>query len=181
LDTKDDETLGCRRQACSGDPYKTLPAGLKSPGARHSGEELTGSGKVNLDRPVGTALLLGCLARRDPVAEQQRQLMHLVGRAARTRFGRNHRFGEIRTAADFQAQVPLQRYEGMWTSYRQPAFPRLVDCTWPGTIRFFALTSGTTSGTTKYIPRSHEMNRANAWAAIDILVRHVARGDRNGG
>jgi hypothetical protein len=41
---------------------------------------LTGSGKVNLDRPVGTALLLGCLARhaarrRRALALQQRPAM----------------------------------------------------------------------------------------------------------
>ena len=40
----------------------------------------------------------------------------------------------------------------MWGSYWQEEFPRLTGCTWPGTIPFFALSSGTTSGTTKYIP-----------------------------
>jgi GH3 auxin-responsive promoter len=39
---------------------------------------------------------------------------------------------------------------------------------------FFALSSGTTSGTTKYIPCSTEMNRASTRAALDVLVHHVA-------
>ena len=51
---------------------------------------------------------------------------------------------------------------------------RLVDCTWPGIVPFFALTSGTTSGNTKYIPCSAEMNGSNARAALDILVHHFA-------
>jgi hypothetical protein len=119
------------------------------------------------------------LARQDALAEQRRQLLRLLRKAARTRFGRDHRFGEIRTIADFQARVPLRRYEDMWEAYWRRDFPRLVDCTWPGTIPFFALTSGTTSGTTKYIPCSRDMNRANDWAAIDVLVHHVANRPRS--
>jgi hypothetical protein len=117
---------------------------------------------------------LGQLARQDASAAQQRQLQHLLKTAAGTRFGREHRFVEIRTIDEFQARVPLRRYEDMWELYWRQEFPRLVDCTWPGTIPFFALTSGTTSGTTKYIPCSQAMNRSNDWAAIDILVHHVA-------
>ncbi len=114
------------------------------------------------------------LARQGAAAEQQRQLMRLVRLAAATRFGRDHRFDRIRTVADFQARVKLRRYEEMWAEYWRPAFPRLADCTWPGTVPFFALSSGTTTGTTKYIPCTNAMNRANAWAAIDILVHHLA-------
>jgi hypothetical protein len=114
------------------------------------------------------------LARQDPAIEQQRQLMRLVHRGAATRFGRDHRFEQVRGVADFQVAVPLRHYEKMWATYWQPSFPRLVDCTWSGTIPFFALTSGTTTGTTKYIPCTHEMNYANGWASIDILVHHLA-------
>lgn len=117
---------------------------------------------------------LARLAALDPVAEQQRQLLQLVRHASATRFGRDHGFNDIRSIADFQAHVPLRRYEDMWQSYWQPNFPRLSDCTWPGTIPFFALTSGTTSGATKYIPCSAAMNRSNARAALDILVHHIA-------
>lgn len=117
---------------------------------------------------------LAKLAHQDAVAEQQRQLMRLVRHASATRFGRDHGFAAIRGVADFRAQVGLRRYEDMWSAYWQPSFPRLVDCTWPGTIPFFALTSGTTSGTTKYIPCSSAMNRSNARAALDVLVFHVA-------
>jgi hypothetical protein len=112
------------------------------------------------------------LEREDAAARQQQQLARLVGLAVGTRFGRDHRFSEIKTVADYQARVPLRRYEEMWRDYWQPDFPRLVDCTWPGAIPYFALSSGTTSGTTKYIPCSHAMNRANDRAALDVLVHH---------
>ena len=111
--------------------------------------------------------------RQDPAAEQERQLIRLVRHAQDTRFGRDHSFAKIKTIADFQACVPLRRYEDMWRDYWQPEFPRLVDCTWPGAIPFFALSSGTTSGTTKYIPCSREMNKANDRAALDVLAHHI--------
>src|SRR5271166_2486325 len=117
---------------------------------------------------------LARLAREDAVAEQRRQILRLVRKASDTRFGRDHGFKDIRSIGDFQDRVKLRRYEDMWNSYWRAAFPQLANCTWPGTVPFFAVTSGTTSGMTKYIPYSAEMSRANAWAAIDILVHHVA-------
>jgi hypothetical protein len=114
------------------------------------------------------------LHRQDAAAEQEMQLARLVRHEENTRFGRDHSFAKITSIAEFQARVPLRRYEDMWRDYWQPAFPSLVDCTWPGTIPYFALSSGTTSGTTKYIPCSREMNRANDRAALDVLAHHIA-------
>lgn len=114
------------------------------------------------------------LAAQDAVAAQSHELRHLIARAENTRFGRDHGFGAIRNVADFQRAVPLRRYEELWSDYWQQSFPKLTDVTWPGTIPFFAVTSGTTSGTSKHIPVSHEMNRANTRAALDLLVHHLA-------
>jgi hypothetical protein len=115
----------------------------------------------------------GTLDRQKVAAQQQRQLLRLVRRAANTRFGREHGFSEIGNVADFQARVPLRRYEDMWRDYWQPEYPKLVDISWPGTVPYFALSSGTTSGTTKYIPCTREMNRSNDRAALDVLVDHI--------
>jgi len=119
------------------------------------------------------------LAREDAVAAQARTLLKLVAAARETRFGRDHDFAAIASVEDFQAQVPLRTYEAFWRDYWEAAFPRLVDVTWPGTIPFFALTSGTTSGATKYIPCSREMNKANERAAIDLLVHHLMNRPRS--
>ena len=105
---------------------------------------------------------------------QRRQLMSLVRRAAATKFGREHDFQRIGSVEDFQAAVPLRRYEDMWREYWQPAFPILTNCTWPGKIPFFALSSGTSAGASKYIPCTQAMNRANGRAGLDLLVHHVA-------
>ena len=114
------------------------------------------------------------LARLDPVRTQERTLLALVRKAAATRFGREHDFASIGSVGDFQARVKLRRYEDFWAEYWRQPFPHLADVSWPGAIPYFAVTSGTTTGATKYIPCSPEMLRANVRAGLDILTHHVA-------
>ncbi len=75
--------------------------------------------------------------------------------------------------------MPLRTYEQFWTDYWRAPYPRLTDATWPGTIPFIAVSSGTTSGATKYIPVSHAMVRANRDAALDLLCHHVLNRPRS--
>lgn len=110
----------------------------------------------------------------DPVAAQERELMKLVRMGRDTQFGREHGFAEIRSVADFQARVPLRAYEEFWSRYWQPSFPRLENLTSPGVPPFFAVTSGTTSGRTKYIPVTEAMISANKRAALDVVTWHFA-------
>ncbi|MBO0711300.1 MAG: GH3 auxin-responsive promoter family protein [Acetobacteraceae bacterium] len=121
----------------------------------------------------------GRLRRQDPRGVQQETLSRLLRLATSTRFGRRHRFAAIRSIDDFQAAVPLRSYEDFWREFFQPAFPRLTAITWPGTIPYFALSSGTSSGTTKYIPVSRAMVRSNRRAALDVLVHHLANRPRS--
>lgn len=111
-------------------------------------------------------------SRRDAAVAQRRQLLALVARARRTAFGRAHDFASIRSVADFQERVPLRRYEDFWAEFWRGPFPVLDDVTWPGRIPFFAESSGTTAGRTKYIPCSREMVAANARAARRLLGYH---------
>ena len=113
------------------------------------------------------------LWRGDAVAAQRRILQRLIRRARDTRFGRAHDFAAIDDVADFQRAVPLRAYEDFWQNWWQPAFPVLEDVTWPGRIPFFAVTSGTTSGRTKYIPLTHATIKQNERAALDMLAAHL--------
>jgi GH3 auxin-responsive promoter len=113
------------------------------------------------------------LARQDAVAVQEATLLRLLRRAAATRFGQEHGFARIRDRRAFQAAVPLRRYEDFWSAYWRPAFPLLDDCSWPGRIPFFAASSGTSAGATKFIPVTGEMLRSNRQAALDLLVHHL--------
>ncbi len=113
------------------------------------------------------------LKRTHPEAAQLRVLRSLVRRARGTRFGRQHEFEAVESLADYRERVPVRTYEAFWDTYWQGSFPQLVNCTWPGRIPYFALSSGTTRGSTKFIPVSRDMNRANIRAVLDLLIHHV--------
>ena len=114
------------------------------------------------------------LAAQRPALVQERELMALLAKARDTRFGRDHGFGANDSVAEFQRRVPLRAYEDFWETYWRAGFPTLTDVTWPGTVPFFAVTSGTTTGATKFIPCTAEMNRSNSRAAADLLAFHLA-------
>lgn len=117
---------------------------------------------------------LARLSTLDPVAAQERELLGLVNRARNTAFGRDHRFAEIGDVAAFQDRVPIRTYEDFWRDYWSAPFPRLTDVTWPGLVRLYAITSGTTTGASKYIPLTRGQQRANSRAALEVLVHHIA-------
>ncbi len=119
------------------------------------------------------------LARMDNVATQRRQMAALVAKAAHTKFGRDHGFERIKAVEDFQAAVPLRRYDDFWRDYWKPAFPVLDNVTWPGRVPYFAVTSGTTTGSSKYIPVTPEMNRSNTRAGLDLFTHHVTHRPRS--
>lgn len=111
--------------------------------------------------------------RYQPAQIQEQMLLKLVRKARSTRFGTAHGFNSVRSVADYQARVPLRKYEDMWQEYWQEPFPRLANCSWPGTIPYYAVSSGTTSGTTKYLPYTRELQKSNTQAGLDLLTHHV--------
>ncbi len=131
--------------------------------------------------PFDATPLLRAFARRrmariralDPAEAQRALLLRLVRRAASTRFGRAHGFADVDSVSSYQARVPLRRYEQFWDEWWRDTAPVLVDATWPGRVPYLALSSGTTSGTTKYIPVTRPMVRANRGAALDTLAWHL--------
>jgi hypothetical protein len=114
------------------------------------------------------------LAAADPVEVQRRTLLKLLHSARSTRFGLDHGFASIRSFEDYQARVPIRTYEALWNSYLKDRYPRFENLTWPGLIPYLALTSGTTQGTTKYIPVSWQMIASNRKAAKTMVAYHLA-------
>ncbi|MFO0416194.1 MAG: GH3 auxin-responsive promoter family protein [Pseudomonadota bacterium] len=113
------------------------------------------------------------LESNSPRDLQRQQLLALVSKAKHTTFGRAHGFESIRSVEEYQARVPIRSYEEFWNEFLKPGFPVLKDAVWPGLISNFAVSSGTSSGTTKYIPCTAEMLASNRKAAFDLLVHHV--------
>ena len=110
---------------------------------------------------------------QNPAAAQVETLRRLLRRARSTRFGREHAFAGIDDVADYQRRVPLRTYEAFAADHFA-GFPHLVDATWPGKIRLFANSSGTSGGPTKRIPVSRAMLASNRAAAWDILAWHLS-------
>ena len=129
---------------------------------------------VNLGFRVASAHRRRALERMNPVHVQQHALRRLIRRARDTRFGRDHRFGQVRSISDFQEAVPIRTYEDLWADYLRGSYPILENLTWPGRIPYLALSSGTTEGPSKFIPVSGEMVRSNQKAASTMLAWHQA-------
>ncbi len=108
--------------------------------------------------------------RKNPVDVQQKVLSDLLAFASTTELGRQYGFSSISSAAAFQSRVPLSSYEDYL-----PLVERMRagedNVTWPGSIRWFAKSSGTTSTKSKFIPVSREsLYKCHFQAAKDILT-----------
>jgi hypothetical protein len=92
---------------------------------------------------------------KHPLLAQQKILRRLVDRAAKTEWGREHAFLAIKSIEDFQKKVPISSYDDL-----SPFVSRMMqgekDVLWPGKIKWFAKTSGTTAGRSKFIPVSKQ-------------------------
>ena len=81
----------------------------------------------------------------EPVASQRAVLRRLLRRAADTEWGRRFGFADIHTPAEFRSRVPLTNYESAGPDWHR-AFEGARNIAWPGHVRLFALSSGTTAG-----------------------------------
>ncbi len=106
-----------------------------------------------------------------PVETQEAWLQKLLEAGRKTAFGRDHRFADVRSHADFKQAVPIRDYEDL-TRYVERVKAGETDVLWPGKPAFFAKTSGTTSGV-KYIPLSKESAPYHFSGARDATLSYV--------
>ena len=108
---------------------------------------------------------------QNPVEAQKAVFEKIIREAQHTAFGREHRFSEIRTHADFVKAVPVQDYEGLSRFFNRVKEGE-KDILWPGKPIYLAKTSGTTSGT-KYIPITKESIPNHINGAKDALLTYI--------
>ena len=125
--------------------------------------------RANTVMSIYSRALLRHLERIDAVRSQERTLMYLISKAAGTRFGKDHGFAKLKSLRDYQSAVPLRDYDAFWNEYWKDPFPDISNISWPGKTPFYALTSGTATGATKYIPLSRELLKSNQKAALTLL------------
>ena len=110
--------------------------------------------------------------RRTPGVFQKRWLDYLLSHARHTAFGRDHGLRESRLGyGAFRERVPVRDYDG-----HAPYIARMLagerSVLWPGFVRYFSKSSGTTSDRSKFIPVSGENLRKNhlrgGWDAMSL-------------
>lgn len=108
---------------------------------------------------------------KDPIAAQKLVFKRLISRADSTKFGKDHRFGEIKSHADFVKNVPIRDYEEL-KPYVNMVVGGEENILWPGKPLYFAKTSGTTSGT-KYIPITKESIKNQVEASRNAILNYI--------
>ena len=96
----------------------------------------------------------------------------LIKAAAKTEFGKEHGFEDIKSHADFVKQVPIRDYED-FRPYIEKIKQGKHNILWKGQPIYFAKTSGTTSGV-KYIPISSDSIPNHINSARNALLCYMA-------
>ena len=106
---------------------------------------------------------------------QEKQFRRLIERGKMTAFGKDHGFSKIKNYDCFQRQVPIQDYDSL-KPYINRAREGEKSVLWPGRVKWFAKSSGTTNDASKFIPvTQHGLNDNHMRGPKDItaIVLHL--------
>ena len=106
-----------------------------------------------------------------PSETQKKNFDYLIKKAKGTAFGIDHDFASIKNYTDFKERVPIRDYEEL-RPYVDRAVAGEKDVLWVGQPKYFAKTSGTTSGA-KYIPLSREAIKYHINSARNALFSYL--------
>lgn len=106
-----------------------------------------------------------------PHDTQQKVFQQLLKQGAKTKFGKDHDFVNIKTHQDFTSKVPVRDYEEL-KDYMDLMVSGKADILWPGKPLYYAKTSGTTSGA-KYIPLTKESMPTHIEAARNAILCYI--------
>ncbi len=104
---------------------------------------------------------------------QEQELLKLLKIAKSTEFGKKYQFETIHSVSEYQSRVPLRSYDQFWNEFWKDRFPHFQGISWPDPIRYIPVSSGTSTGTTKWFPLSSQLIRSNTRAGLDLLVHHL--------
>jgi hypothetical protein len=111
---------------------------------------------------------------RDPRSQQIKVLKKLLKKARFTQFGQEYHFDDIllskHPGKKFQQLVPTYNYDKLYKDWWHKTLEGTPDVCWPGVIKFFALSSGTSEAASKYIPVTKELIRSNTITSLKQLV-----------
>ncbi len=116
--------------------------------------------------------------KKHPFEVQTKVLKSLLKRAAKTEWGRLYNYQALETVADFRKKVPLQKYEDLWP-YIERMQAGVKDVLWPGEVKSFAKSSGTTSAKSKFIPVSSESLQSCHYQGGKDIITFYKRAQAN--
>lgn len=105
----------------------------------------------------------------NPLDLQKEQLKKLLLKAERTEIGQKYDFNGIlkgyRGGTEefytlFKTKVPVYEYNSIFEEFWNKLLEGKKNSTWPGSVKYFALSSGTSGSSSKYIPVTKSMVKA---------------------
>lgn len=105
--------------------------------------------------------------------QQIRVLKKLLRKARFTEFGQHYKFDEIlmsnQVEKRFQELLPIFDYNKIYNEWWHKSLENKPDICWPGRIKYYALSSGTSESSSKYIPITNDLLRGNKIAMLKHL------------
>lgn len=105
---------------------------------------------------------------------QEKTLRKLLTRAKGTQFGLAYDFKSILRKENirkaFQKNVPIYDYNKLYEAWWHRTLQGVPDVTWPGKIKYYALTSGTSESASKRVPVSKRMIQSIRKASIRQML-----------
>jgi len=126
---------------------------------------------LKLPKSIARALYLPL---SDPRRQQIRVLKKLLRKARFTQFGQLYKFDEIlmsrHPGKKFQQLVPTYDYSKIYAQWWHKTKEGIPDVCWPGVIHYFALSSGTSEASSKFIPITKDLIRSNTVTSFKQLL-----------
>lgn len=132
---------------------------------------------IEISLPKSIAKLLR-LPASSPRRQQLKVLKKLLKKARFTEFGQHYRFDEIllskHPGKKFQQLVPTYDYSSIYKQWWHRTLEGHPDVCWPGKIKYYALSSGTSEAASKYIPITEDLLKGNRQVMVKQLfsLRH---------
>ncbi len=109
-----------------------------------------------------------------PRRQQDKVLKKLLRKAKGTEFGQFYHFDQALLSRDpitlFQELVPIFDYNRIYDEWWHKTLEGKSDICWPGKIKYFALSSGTSGSASKYIPITNDLMRGNRIVMIKQML-----------
>ncbi len=115
--------------------------------------------------------------------QQLRVLKKLLKKARFTAFGQQYHFDQAllskHPGKKFQELVPIHDYNKIYDEWWKQTLDGTPDVAWPGKIKYYALSSGTSEAASKYIPVTSDLLRSNMVNYLRQLISLVRYEEAN--